>query len=109
QLMNHLSADQQAQVRAHAAETSGEASARAQQLHTDIDHLAARFEALRGREGTAIPPAAIGPLPETMPPHLREAIKRAVNSDELRVGLAAGISELQMEANFRTTEAYISP
>ncbi len=109
QLMTHLNADQQAQVRARAAETPADSAARAQQLHADVDHLAVRFEALRTSSGTTIPAAAIGPLSETIPAHLREAITRAVTPDELRVALASAISELQMEANFRTTEAYISP
>jgi hypothetical protein len=109
QLMTHLNADQLAQVRAKSAETPSESAARAQQLHADVDHLAVRFEALRTSSGTTIPAAAIGPLSETIPAHLREAINSAVTPDELRVALASAISELQMEANFRTTEAYISP
>ncbi len=108
-LMAHLSPDQQAAVRTRAAEPPGDAAARAQDLHVAIDNLAARFEALQGQNGTALPVGATGPLPPSLPAHLREAINRAVTPDELRIAVATAISELQMEANFRTTEANISP
>ncbi|NMM49667.1 eCIS core domain-containing protein [Marinigracilibium pacificum] len=108
-LMSHLSPEQQAAVRSLAAESPGDAQIRLAVLHGDIDTLHSRFEALQSHTGEGIPPDATGVLPPTLPPHLRTAIEGALTPQELQVALAQAITELQMQANFRTEEAYISP
>lgn len=108
-LMNHLSAEQQAAVRALAAESPQDAQRRLAVLHNDIDTLHGRFEALRSYTGDGIPPDATGALPPTLPQHLRTAIEGSLTPQELMAALAQAITELQMHANFRTEEAYISP
>jgi hypothetical protein len=108
-LMAHLSPENQAQARTRAAETPSDARAAVADLHHTIDNLSARFEALSNTAAGPLPANALGNLPPNLPAHLRDAISRAVTPNELRIALAAAISELQMLANFRTTEAYISP
>jgi len=108
-LMGHLTPEQQARVRAMAAESPRDAQIRLAVLHNDIDTLHSRFEALRSHDGDGIPVSAMGSLPPTLPEHLRTAIEGALTPQELQVSLAQAISELQMQVNFRTEEAYISP
>src|SRR5690606_36300022 len=108
-LMSHLSAEQQAAVRVLAAESPQDAQRRLAVLHNDIDTLHGRFEALRSYTGDGIPADATGALPPTLPQHLRTAIEGSLTPQELTVSLAQAITELQMQANFRTEEAYISP
>ncbi|TAD86588.1 MAG: DUF4157 domain-containing protein [Bacteroidetes bacterium] len=109
QLMAHLSAAEQAQVRTRASEAPADAQARAGDLHQAIDALTARFEAIGSNTTAPLAAAALTTLPPAIPAHLRDAINAAVTPTELRIALAAAISEMQMEANFRTVEAYISP
>lgn len=108
-LMGHLTPEQQATARSMAGESPGDASRRLAVLHSDIDTLHARFEALRASTNESIPQAAQGALPPTLPAHLRTAIESALTPQELQVALAQAITELQMRANFRTEEAYVSP
>lgn len=108
-LMGHLSPEQQARVRTMAAETPQDAQRRLAVLHNEIDTLHSRFEALQSHTGEGIPADATGALPPTLPEHLRTAIESALTPQGLQVALAMAITELQMQANFRTEEAYISP
>lgn len=108
-LMTYLDPEQQAAARRMAAESPQDAQSRLADLHSSIDLLHARFEALRQHTGEGIPEEATGNLPPSLPSHLREAISSALTSSELQIALAQAITELQMRANFRTSEAYIAP